>query len=604
MSDSEEGKICRYCGALVPFDSFTCGSCGRKCTVFHTKSRKSSATIIPPQTRRKTLSSSMMKQIPNSVQVAPEALTTDLVLGRFPSPILRQYQREVIVSIVEAFQTGKKCILLTAPTGFGKSYVNAAFTSVMQSFYATPQLALLDQIKNDPYLQGRFVEIIGRQNYDCYYQPNRTVNVGKCETQGYACKERREVCPYWIQKTHAQSAPSLLTTLAYLISESQTEGESDSYLGSRKLLVLDEAHNLEDQCLNQISLRLSPFTLPYEIYNHVLTQLQQLKNDTEVKSLLETVNNQLEQLLEKNKSIAETTGLSIIQVDERDKIQKFLKSYELYKNSKSEWVWQVRNDQLTLQPVFGREFVKSLVWKRAEYYIISSATILDAVEFSKLTGLQDFLRADQIAFFSAPSTFPVENRPIIDAMVGPLSRQELEINMPKAVRMVESILQKESGNVAIHCHSYRHQKFLIENISGEYTDRLIAHTGRDRDEKLREWMGSRGKVFVSVAFNEGQDWKYDVCDAQILLKVPFPDLGDRRVKRRLDLGYQKWYEEQAMLEVIQAYGRAIRAEDDRARFYVVDGSFPRSVKNCWNSIPDWFKQALPPSLRSQQSFPL
>jgi Rad3-related DNA helicase len=128
--------------------------------------------------------------------------------------------------------------------------------------------------------------------------------------------------------------------------------------------------------------------------------------------------------------------------------------------------------------------------------------------------------------------------------------------------------------------------------------RLIVHKSRDREEKLQEWMRSKGKVFVSVAFNEGQDWKYELCEAQILLKVPFPDLGDRRMSRRLSLGHRKWYENQAMMEVIQAYGRAIRAEDDKARFYVIDGSFQRLVRSCWPYIPDWFKEALPTTFQS------
>lgn len=105
-------------------------------------------------------------------------------------------------------------------------------------------------------------------------------------------------------------------------------------------------------------------------------------------------------------------------------------------------------------------------------------------------------------------------------------------------------------------------------------------------------------MFVSVAFNEGQDWKYDLCSAQILLKVPYPDLGDERVKKRLDLGHHKWYNNKAMLEVIQAYGRAIRAEDDNARFYVVDGSFKGLVRKSWSFIPVWFKEALPTSFTS------
>jgi Rad3-related DNA helicase len=52
-----------------------------------------------------------------------------------------------------------------------------------------------------------------------------------------------------------------------------------------------------------------------------------------------------------------------------------------------------------------------------------------------------------------------------------------------------------------------------------------------------------------------------------------------------------------MLEVIQAYGRAIRAEDDTARFYVVDGSFVSLVKDTWPFIPEWFKAALPSTFK-------
>ncbi len=537
-------------------------------------------------------------QAPNVVvehgQLNPRDLTPDIVLEHFPSPSLRPYQNDIITRAVDAFRTGKKCVILAAPVGFGKSLVNTAFTSVTRSFYATPQLALIDQIMSDPYLQHRFVEIRGRRNYRCYYPPHRRVDVGKCVTEGYRCQERFEVCPYWIQKRAAVSAPSILTNLSYLVSESQTEG-SESYLGSRSLLVLDEAHNLEEQCLNHVSVRVTPFTIPYEVYNEVLPQLLDTHNDSDVKLILDAIEDILKNILDTRKTIAETTGLSAVEADDLDKIEQYLANYKLYKKSKSEWVWQLRNDQLTVQPVFGREFIRDLVWKRAEYYIISSATILNPREYAELTGLLDFLNEAEICYLTVPSTFPVENRPIIDATIGPLSAQYLASNMPKAVRAVEEILEKEPGNVALHCHSYQHQRNLVEGISEHLKPRLIVHTSRDREEKLNEWKRSRGKVFVSVAFSEGQDWKYEICDAQILLKVPFPDLGDNRVKRRLELGHREWYQNQALLEVIQAYGRAIRAEDDVARFYIVDGSFTRLAHDCWRVIPDWFKEALPSS---------
>jgi Rad3-related DNA helicase len=529
-------------------------------------------------------------------QLRPSELTVQDVLECFPSSSLRQYQKEIIEAAVQAFSSGKKCVILTAPTGFGKSYVNASFASVTRSFYATPQLALIDQVLRDPSLRSRFVEIKGRRNYPCYYEPQRSVHIGRCVTEDYDCKERFEVCPYWLQKGRAIKAPSVLLSFAYLVAEGQTEGHSESYLGTRTLLVLDEAHNIEEECLNHVSVNVTPFSIPHEVYDKLLPQLREVKTEKQLDKLLESIEASLKAQLEQVRKIAESTGLSVMQAEDKERIERYLETYGLYKSSKSEWVWQIKSDQLLVQPLFAREFMKELIWKRAEHYIISSATILNPQEYVELTGLLDLLENDEICILpQVPSTFPVENRPVIDRTVGPLSRAGWEQNMPKAVQAIEEILREEGGNVAIHCHSYDHQRALFENLPEDLRQRLIIHTRRDRDEKLREWMHSRGKVFVSVAFNEGQDWKYDVCDAQILLKVPFPDLGDKRVKKRLEMGRQQWYDNQAMLEVIQAYGRAVRAEDDKARFYVVDGSFARLVRKCWQFIPDWFKETLPDS---------
>jgi Rad3-related DNA helicase len=523
-------------------------------------------------------------------------LTIDDVLNHFPSHTMRKYQKEVITQAVQAYQSGKKCVIVVAPTGFGKSLVDAAFTSVTKSFYVTPQLALIDQLLADPNLRGRFVAIKGRQNYQCYYSPRRGVNVGKCVTEGYPCHERLDVCPYWMQKHLALQAPSVLMSLAYLIFEGTTEG-SETYLGTRNLLVLDEAHNLEEQCLNHISLKFTPFSVPYEIYNKLLPNLKKVESRIELEVFLADVAGYLKLMLGRLESKSEQRAISLMEAENKELMERFLENYNVFMFSKSEWVWEIRNDQLLLQPVFAREFMKNLVWKRGEHYLISSATILDPEEYVRLNGLTDLLKEDEVEILETPSTFPPENRPIIDATVGPLTKQQWDNNMPLAVAAVEQILHRERGNVSIHCHSYRHQRALVANLSPKLKHRLIMHTADDREEKLQEWMRSRGKVFVSVAFNEGQDWKYSICSAQILLKVPFADISDRRVERRLELGRRQWYLNQAMLEVIQAYGRAVRAEDDAARFYVVDGSCTELIRNTWRFIPDWFKAALPPTFK-------
>ena len=476
------------------------------------------------------------------------------------------------------------------------SYVAAAFTSVTKSFYVTPQLALIDQLTADPKLRGRFVNLKGRQNYKCHYSQRRGVHLGKCVTEGYPCNERLDVCPYWKQKYLALQAPSVLMSLAYLILEGTTEG-SETYLGTRDLLVLDEAHNLEEHCLNHVSLKFSSFSVPYEIYHKLLPSLRNVETRVELDVFLADVAGYIKLMLGRLETKSEQGEISLIDAENKALMERFLENYNLFMFSNSEWVWEIRNDQLLLQPVFAREFMKNLVWKRGEHYLISSATILDPEHYVQLNGLTDLLAEDEVEILEVPSTFPPENRPVIDATVGPLSMKQWDQNMPLAVAAIEKILRKEEGNVAIHCHGYRHQRALVSGLSPSFKRRLIVHSDEDREEKLQEWMRSRGKVFVSVAFNEGQDWKYQICSAQILLKAPYPDLSDKRVKRRLELGHRQWYRNQAMLEVIQAYGRAVRAEDDAARFYIVDGSCTDLIKSSWQYIPEWFKDALPSSFK-------
>jgi Rad3-related DNA helicase len=564
-------NFCSKCGSYIPPKQVSCSRC---------------------------ISSDVKTTEP--IDVPLDQLSTQDVLSRFPSPVFRRYQKEAISATIQAYRSGKKCVIIIAPTGAGKSYLNAAFTSAAKSFYVTPQLALIDQLLADPNLKGRFVSIKGRQNYKCHYSPRRGVHLGKCITEGYPCNERLDVCPYWMQKQLALQAPSVLLSLAYLILEGTTEG-SETYLGTRPLLVLDEAHNLEEHCLNHIAVKFTPFSVPYELYHKLLPDMQKVRARVELDVFLADVAGYLKLMLGRLETKSERGELSIIEAENKALMERFLENYNLFMFSKSEWVWEIRNDQLILQPVFAREFMKDLVWKRGENYLISSATILDPEEYVELNGLTDLLDQDEVEILEVPSTFPPENRPVIDATVGRLNRQEWDRNMPLAVAAVEQILRKEKGSVAIHSHSYKHQRALVSNLSPDLKRRLIVHSPEDREEKLQEWMRSRGKVFVSVAFNEGQDWKYTLCSAQILLKVPFPDIGDRRIKRRLELGYRRWYQNQAMLEMIQAYGRAVRAEDDAARFYIVDGSCIELFRNTWASIPDWFKDALPPTFKPAQT---
>jgi hypothetical protein len=132
---------------------------------------------------------------------------------------------------------------------------------------------------------------------------------------------------------------------------------------------------------------------------------------------------------------------------------------------------------------------------------------------------------------------------------------------------------------------------IYNNIDLKYKERIIKHESNNRQEQLELWKKSREKVFLAVNFEEGQDWVGDICTAQILFKVPYPNLTDKRTRIRIYGKHESaWFDNETMKKVIQAYGRAVRNETDKANFYVIDFSFFNLIGKCKN-IPAFFVEA-------------
>lgn len=535
-------------------------------------------------------------------------VTDKRVLEAFPAPKFRKYQAPTVKAINNAFNSGIKVVLLEAPTGSGKSILNTTFCNLWNSFYTTPQLALIDQVLSDKYIGGAFVEIKGRQNYDCHYDPTATCDIGICRRlPDYQC-DRLEVCPYYMQKARALDADSALMSFAYFMLEGRTQTEYS--FGNRDLLILDEAHSIDRHIINQIDLVISPYSMPFEVYSDVASLLREgFRTLEDVKALVNTVldavTGQQNQYVQYNLLGEE---LSKEQARSNNRLETWKMNAERFLETcdVTEWVWSSGwtsyrgNSYRTymVQPLYARFFAGEMIWKRANRFIISSATFPGVQNFVGEVGLDLAFRGGEIKHLKVPSTFPVENRPIIDAVDGKLTYKYKEENMPWAVKILEVILDEEEGkNVAVHCVSYANASEVANLIDSKYHDRLIVQTSETRKEDLEEFQSGRGKVFLCVAFTEGVDWIGEQCEAQVLLKVPYMNISDRRVARRLEKKDWRWYRLEALKQVIQAYGRAVRSETDKAKFYVIDASFIDLLKRTRRDMPSWFTEALPEKWR-------
>lgn len=90
---------------------------------------------------------------------------------------------------------------------------------------------------------------------------------------------------------------------------------------------------------------------------------------------------------------------------------------------------------------------------------------------------------------------------------------------------------------------------------------------------------------------EGIDLPDEQCRWQVLLKVPYPSMGDSRVSYLIDEeGDWDWYYDNTARSIMQAVGRGVRSEDDYCSFYVLDRSFLDVLKRA--TFPDWFRDAV------------
>jgi Rad3-related DNA helicase len=83
---------------------------------------------------------------------------------------------------------------------------------------------------------------------------------------------------------------------------------------------------------------------------------------------------------------------------------------------------------------------------------------------------------------------------------------------------------------------------------------------------------------------EGVDLKDEDSRFQIIAKVPYKSLGDKRVLVKMKK-FQSWYDYETMVRMLQGFGRSIRSESDWAITYVIDSKINDLIKNTRGDIP-------------------
>jgi len=537
----------------------------------------------------------------------------------FPFDRIRPEQRKAIEFALDAYESGKKAVLLEMGTGTGKSATGICIARYMEAhapvikdeegmpltgaYVITTQKILQEQYMDDfgPQSGRNLIRTIkSSSNYRCkHYEDNSCaeskrllVKLGKQLAGTDFAKTCKNECRYTLEKQDFIECPISITNFSYFLAETTYAGK----LTPRALLVVDECHNTETELGKFIEVSFS------EKFARDILKCKIPKLDTQ-EAVLEWVKGPYRKAV--NKYVRELEK-NLVRLSDTEGHGEFSKQYEMLEKhtgkidqfievyNPTNWVMTVAYPQegnrrgarkFEFKPVDLGSYSQKVFLKSGARTLMMSATVVDHEVFCKSIGLDPA----EVAYLRIGSPFPVENRSAHYIPVGSMGKDSIDKTLPIMAEAVKMILDKHPNEKGIiHTANYRVAKYLVENVE---TNRLLTHESSNRDEVLKFHVSSsEPTVLISPSMMEGVDLADDASRFQILCKVPFPYLGDLVIKKRMEKD-KMWYPYTTAKSVIQAFGRSIRNEKDHAVSYILDADWDRFYSRNIHMFPQEFRSS-------------
>ena len=538
----------------------------------------------------------------------------------------RIQQREAIIEIVKTLLENKiKNIIISAPTGSGKSIMAMFSSKILQNlgfsgYIIASDLSLQDQYENDFKLYDtlNYFSVKGVDNYLCHIN-NLKFSLGECHIKNISYEEVSKLgcyktCAYHqARKKAMNSRVSLLNYSYWLLQRNYVAKKLESEpFKKRNFVFFDEAHKIDEIIQNHFSPRFEK-NLSFQLeklndllfkYNFILDRYYQ-RTDIEIiinKLIKEQDNDKLfKYLLElelvlkyyvnkindikiyatrnlKNKSIIPANWRKIFYyLDKIKDIHCKLEDYnEIIKNEGIENIIK-REDTLELNfnTLNEEKLIRKYLHNESNFKIFMSATIGSIDKYIKIMGIDK----DNYVYINMDNMFDYKKSPIFYLPYFKLSFKNKDNNINEVIKIMDLIINKHHVDQKgiIHSGSYEFTKKILEN--SKIADRLLSYTNTtEKKEVLKIFEKSKNKILIGPSLLEGLDLKDDKSRFQIFFKVPYPSLADPLIKAKLQTN-PIWYSWKTLCNILQGMGRSIRSIDDWAITYLLDGCFENVIQN-------------------------
>ncbi len=531
--------------------------------------------------------------------------------NKFPFEKIRDQQGEAIEFCLDKILNDKKrfCVI-EAGTGVGKSAIGLTLARVIADSYTSSEDFLSGAyfITTQKILQQQYVDdfpsvvsLKSSSNYKCRFHKKNTCSESQkmlktADKSTPFFKTCTFGCRYKDQKQRFLDSAESVSNFSYFLTEANYSGK----ITPRQTLVIDEGHNIETELSKFVEISVSEHFASSVLKIKFPAKLTQHQTYLWIRdTYLPTAKRRMkyfedtiekfggDKMREKLKQFQTITRQYDLLRGHIGKIKKFVEIY----NSEN-WVFDTSKTakrgyrKALFKPIDISIYAEDYLFRLGQRVIIMSATIMDPSIFMKTLGLPE----DDTCFISLPSPFPKENRPIIFSPAGSMSAKSIDYTLPKLADAVSTILEHHKGEKGIiHCKTYKIANYLKNNLKNS---RLLTHDSTNRDAILEKHMRSKkNTVLLSPSMTEGVDLRDDVSRFQIICKVPYPYLGDKLIRKRMN-NVKGWYELQTAKSIVQSIGRSIRSKDDHAVTYILDGDFDRFLKRNGNVFSNDFKECL------------
>jgi Rad3-related DNA helicase len=552
------------------------------------------------------------------------------VLEHFPEEFKpREIQKEILEGIEQKIKSGYKTIILSAPTGVGKSLIAATLARYCgSSFIVTASKQLQDQYSKDLKF---LMPVKGKSNFACLrlmeqesitlsdtknaIQRGLTCEKGLCEeTITKNGKKVREVCKfkpklgepdavtgdlchYYDQKYRALTSPHSIWNYASYFQLMKFSKNVYSEYVSKPIAIFDEAHKIEDQIIQFIGV---------DIYNTYLTECGINANTydmTEIGMIVQLLDDLAKSYSEQLRKLQESRSFAlnpdyVLLSKLESRYEKMANAHaEMYSNKNNFVVNDPYRDErgnfrsVSIKPLDISKYVKAFFG--IEHQIFMSATI-DKESFCENAGLEP----SKVGFVDTPrSPFPPDKRRINFLNTRKLSYSSSKDDELAVIKKIDDILsQHDSERGLILTSSEKRCLDIRNNLSEKNRRRIrICHSrnenGMTQDEILQEHSFDDDGVLLSSSLWEGVDLKDDLSRFQIIAKVPYPNLSEKRTKIKMQK-FPLWYKSQTLTKLLQGFGRSIRNEDDWAVTYVLDSAASDLLLQNKSMIPKSYQDVL------------